>query len=161
MYVCLFGFFLFPIQLHTVKPALRDHCHERPPVLSNHLSLVDGPTFQYNWTCHQKPPVLRDHIFMVNGLVFQDRFYCTLLTYTGLYRYYTLAPGPWNASSKSPRICWASSPFISVTLTRGNRHFYQSFLLHSSGEESNNTAILYFLYYMKSASGRLLLAQVS
>ena len=128
--------------------------------MTDHLSLVDGPTFQYNWTCHQKPPVLRDHIFMVNGLVFQDRFYCTLLTYTGLYRYYTLAPGPWNASSKSPRICWASSPFISVTLTRGIDTSIRVISITQRWGGNQTVLQYYILYYMKSASGRLLLAQV-
>ncbi len=50
---------------NTVKHVLRDHA-----LLAEH-------TFQYNWTCHQRPPVLRDHIFVANGVVFQDRFYCT------------------------------------------------------------------------------------
>ncbi len=40
----------------TVKPVLKDHCHDRPPVLT-------------------------DHIFVANGVVFQDRFYCIV----GLY----------------------------------------------------------------------------
>ncbi len=30
----------------------------------------------FNWTCHQRPPVLTDHIFVANEVVFQDRFYC-------------------------------------------------------------------------------------
>ncbi len=60
----------------TVKPVLRDHCHERPPVLKDH-TFLGGHTFQYNWTCHQRPPVLIDHIFKANGVVFQDRFHCT------------------------------------------------------------------------------------
>ncbi len=61
---------------YTVKPVLRDHCHERPPVLTDHAFSVEGSTFQYNWTCHQRPPVLTDHIFVASGVVFQDRFYC-------------------------------------------------------------------------------------
>ncbi len=32
----------------TVKLVLRDHCHERPPVLTDHAFLAEGPTFQYN-----------------------------------------------------------------------------------------------------------------
>ncbi len=47
-------------RVHTVKPILRDHCHERPPVLKDHIFLAEGPTFQYNWICHQRPPVLQD-----------------------------------------------------------------------------------------------------
>ncbi len=35
----------------TVIPVLTDHCHERPPVLTDHISVA-------------------------NGVVFQDRFYC-------------------------------------------------------------------------------------
>ena len=58
---------------YTVKPILREHCHERPPVLKDHLFLTEGPAFQYNW-----PTVLRNHICMFNGVVFQDRFYCIL-----------------------------------------------------------------------------------
>ncbi len=61
---------------YIVKPVLRDHCHERPPVLTDQTILAEGPTFQYKWTCHQRPPVLTDHIFVANGTVFQDRFYC-------------------------------------------------------------------------------------
>ncbi len=34
--------------LYTVKPVLRDHCHESPPVLTDHTILAEGPTFQYN-----------------------------------------------------------------------------------------------------------------
>ena len=59
-----------------VKPILRDHCHESPPVLTDHIFSAEGPTFHYNWTCHQRPPVL---IFVANGVVFQDRFYCITL----------------------------------------------------------------------------------
>ena len=40
---------------YTVKPVLRDHCDERPTVLTDHIFLA-GPPFQYNWTCHQRPP---------------------------------------------------------------------------------------------------------
>ncbi len=46
---------------------------EGPPVLA------ESPTFKCIWTCHQRPPVLRDHIFMANRVVFQDRFYCTCI----------------------------------------------------------------------------------
>ncbi len=45
----------------TVKPVLRDHCHERPPALKD----IPGRRFymQCNWTRHQRRlPVLRDHI---------------------------------------------------------------------------------------------------
>ncbi len=61
-----------------MKSVLRDHCHERLPVLKDHILLI-GPihVFQCNWTCHQRPSVLRDHIFMANGVVFQDWFCCT------------------------------------------------------------------------------------
>ncbi len=61
----------------TVKTILRDHCHERPPVLKDHTFLAERPTFQYmyNWTCHQRTPVLKDHNFVANRVIFQDRFY--------------------------------------------------------------------------------------
>ncbi len=29
----------------TVNPVLRDHCHERPPVLKDQVFLTEGPTF--------------------------------------------------------------------------------------------------------------------
>ncbi len=58
-----------------MQPVLRDHCHERPPVLTDHAFSTEGPTFQYNWTCHQRPPVLTDHSFVANRVVFQDRFH--------------------------------------------------------------------------------------
>ncbi len=32
----------------TVKPVLRDHCHERPPVLKDNIIPAEGPTFQCN-----------------------------------------------------------------------------------------------------------------
>ncbi len=32
----------------TVEPVLRDHCHERPPVLTDHTFFAERPTFQYN-----------------------------------------------------------------------------------------------------------------
>ncbi len=63
---------------NTVKLVLRDHCHDRPPVLKDHTFLVEGPTFQYNCTCHQRQPALSDHIFVAKGVVFQDRFYCII-----------------------------------------------------------------------------------
>ncbi len=33
---------------YTVKPVLKDHCHERLPVLKDHQLLVESPTFQCN-----------------------------------------------------------------------------------------------------------------
>ncbi len=63
----------------TVKPVLRDHCHEGLPVLTDHLLLAERPTFQYFWTCHQRPPVFPDHIFVANRGAFQERFYCKSL----------------------------------------------------------------------------------
>ena len=35
-----------------------------------------GQHFKYNWICHQRPPVLRNHISVAKGVVFQDKFYC-------------------------------------------------------------------------------------
>ncbi len=32
----------------TGKPVLRDHCHERPAVLMDHMFLTEGPTFPCN-----------------------------------------------------------------------------------------------------------------
>ncbi len=32
---------------NKVKPVLRDHCHERPPILTDHAFSAEGPTFQY------------------------------------------------------------------------------------------------------------------
>ncbi len=29
----------------TVKPVLRDHCHEKPPVLKDHILLTEVPQF--------------------------------------------------------------------------------------------------------------------
>ncbi len=63
----------------TVKPVLRDHCHERPPVLTDHAFSAEGPIFRYNGTCHERPPVLTDHIYVANWVVIQDRFYCTII----------------------------------------------------------------------------------
>ena len=52
-------------------------------VLKNEIFVAEGPTYQRNWTwaCHQRPPVLWDHIFIANRVVFQERFYCiTMIT---------------------------------------------------------------------------------
>ncbi len=65
----------------TVKPVLRDHCHEttcleRPDILvrKSYISM------QFNLS--PKTPILRDHICMANGVVFQDRFYCMPYLYS-------------------------------------------------------------------------------
>ena len=44
--------------------------------------------------CHQRPPVLRDHIFVANWVVFQDRFYCSIyeLLYWQYRAWYTWLP---------------------------------------------------------------------
>ncbi len=59
VYTCICGTVsstLLPLPAgYTVKPVLRDHCHERPPVLA-HSCLAEGHTFQCKWTCHQRPP---------------------------------------------------------------------------------------------------------
>ncbi len=39
---------LYMSLVFTVKPVLRDHCHERPPVLTDHTFSAEGPTLQYN-----------------------------------------------------------------------------------------------------------------
>ncbi len=41
--------------MHTVKPVLRDHGHERLPILKDHIFLAEEPTgtFHYKLTCHQ------------------------------------------------------------------------------------------------------------
>ncbi len=38
------------INSHTVKPVLRQHCHERLPVLKDHHFLAECHTFQGKWT---------------------------------------------------------------------------------------------------------------
>ncbi len=35
-----------PSEWIAVKPVLRDHCHEKPPVLMDHIFLAEGPTLQ-------------------------------------------------------------------------------------------------------------------
>ncbi len=62
-----------------MKHVLRDGTHERPPVFKDHISLVEGPTLQCNWTCYQRPPVLRHHIFIVEGQSFTTRSTVLLL----------------------------------------------------------------------------------
>ncbi len=80
----------FKLKADTEKPLLRDHCHERLPVLTDN-AFSAGPTFQYYWTCHQRPPVLTDHIFVANGVVFQDRFYCTpVISLSCLWKWWTV-----------------------------------------------------------------------
>ena len=92
----------------TVKPVLRDHCHERPPVLKDHIIPAEGPTFQCNWTCHQRPPVLRDNIFMANGVVFQDRFYCTLVAMWSCYL------GHHAVTLFACHLCWTGQMSVNV-----------------------------------------------
>ncbi len=50
----------------TLKPVLRGHCREGPPVLKDHIFLKEVSIFYFNWTCRQRlhKPVLRDHIFV-------------------------------------------------------------------------------------------------
>ena len=50
--------------------AMRDHLFWK-----TRCSWPKDTTFYRNWTCHERPPVLRDHIFMGNRVVFQDKFY--------------------------------------------------------------------------------------
>ncbi len=69
----------------TVKPVLRDNCHERAPVLTDPTVSADGLAFQY--TIDITEPVTRDQAtclvgphFVANALyavVFHDRFYCS------------------------------------------------------------------------------------
>ncbi len=35
---------------YTVKPVLRDHYHEKPPVLKDHTFLAEGPKFPILYT---------------------------------------------------------------------------------------------------------------
>ena len=49
------------LEFCTVEPVLRDHCHERPPVLKDQIFLAEGPIFsiQLNLspktTCLERP----------------------------------------------------------------------------------------------------------
>ncbi len=62
---------------HTVKPVLRDHCHERLPVLKDQIFLAEGPSFQCNeLSLSPKTICLEKLHLMANGVVLQDRFYC-------------------------------------------------------------------------------------
>ncbi len=49
--------------LRTVKLVLRDHSHERPLVLKDHIFPSEGHTFQSNWTCHHRPPLETPHLY--------------------------------------------------------------------------------------------------
>ncbi len=53
----------------TVKPVLRYHCQERPPVLKDHIILDEDPTVSFLiiclYICHERPPVLKGHIFVL------------------------------------------------------------------------------------------------
>ncbi len=52
-------------QLNDIKkPVLRDHSHERSPILKEQTFLAEGPSFQPH--------------FYAKGVVFQDRFCCTV-----------------------------------------------------------------------------------
>ena len=42
----------------TVKPVLRDHCIERPPVLRDQSSRDKELHFSLNTTCVRRPPAL-------------------------------------------------------------------------------------------------------
>ncbi len=43
------------VYVGTVKPVMRDYCHERPPVLNNNIFPGKGLIFQCNWTCLSNP----------------------------------------------------------------------------------------------------------
>ncbi len=59
-------------------------CLERPLLrettcLEGPLVLTESWTFQCKWTCHQRPPVLRNHILCLMGRSFKVRtFHCAL-----------------------------------------------------------------------------------
>ncbi len=64
--------------VYTVKPVLRDHCHERPPVLKNHI-LAEGCAFQCKSTCYQRPRDLSSEtifLWTMGGLSRQVLLYC-------------------------------------------------------------------------------------
>ncbi len=60
-------------------------------------------------TCHQRPPVLRDHILMAKGVVFQHQFYSIYLHYqfqvSGI-------PGEYQVSSFSKCTAWWQTAWL-------------------------------------------------
>ncbi len=46
----------------TMKPVLRDHCNDSPPLLEDHTFWADGRIFQCNWTSQKRSPVLRNYV---------------------------------------------------------------------------------------------------
>ncbi len=52
-----------------MKAVLTDHCHERSPVLKDHIFLAIGPTPVTKTTCLERP-------YFYDPLGFQDRFHC-------------------------------------------------------------------------------------
>ena len=74
--------------INPVKPVLRDHCFETPPLWKTTIFWHKNLLFKTNKrTCHQRPPVLRDHIYLLRGVVFQDRFHCV----STIHKYDSLA----------------------------------------------------------------------
>ncbi len=113
--------------LYTVKPVLRDHCDERPPVLKDHQFWAQSLTFQCKLTCHQRPPVLRDHIFMADGVVCPDRFHCMQIINVTIY--------PTHVS-----LSCADIPTL--------------LLSKEDCEENENVLVYFFFLYLKSGNRR-------
>ncbi len=49
-----------PVRMYNVKPVLKNHGYERPPVFKDHIFVARRPTVEPVAT----PPVLRDQIWM-------------------------------------------------------------------------------------------------
>ncbi len=65
---------------NTVQSVLRDHCHERPPVLKDLIFLAEGPTFQCNWTCHKEHLSSESTFVWPMGWSFKSGLHCTTRT---------------------------------------------------------------------------------
>ncbi len=74
-----------PVHFSITEPVTTDHHLSWQTIHFWHKDL------HFNCTCHQRPPVLTDHIFVANGVISQDRFYCTCM-----YHYATWLPYMYN-----------------------------------------------------------------
>ena len=116
----------------TVWPVLRDHWHERSPVLKDHIFLAEGSIFQCHWTSRAEPVTRThlpwDHIFKPPLAVFQERFYCIT---KGIYMYIIPPPPPPNNSTLMTLFAWLARklrPHLEASIGQRDRQVHLSCL---------------------------------
>ncbi len=67
--------------VYMLKHVLRDHCHEKPYVLKEHIYLAEGPTFQCKLNLSSKTTCLERPYFVVNQSVLKGSFSGDCITF--------------------------------------------------------------------------------